>query len=436
MSTEPFVEKGRLVARVPEYTSRFYRRESARPGRVTIISAREMTPEMEEKIREIMPGLACRRGGVTDFDGFTGFGISDPEKTGGALFVPGNCPVGDQLRKALDLPVRDFYLSIDFGGADRHQIDKSIRSIDATKFSDVYEWKDLEDRIVSTCQFCSSKGIDQLRFLNELGWASQETICGFAGTLARKELFQEALSVCADIEDPVRHWAAFAYIHDTRGTFTTEDGPYVYDEIKHAIINLPVSAGGCENASAARMRSWDAERLISTMNRCPAVPRFVDLFESNGRRIVMHQFPKRYSELDERVCGSGKVLDMHVAAVRKQGVRRVICLLQGHEICDAGNARVQKAFDFRHYFVPDGTWEDVGLLREIVGILRDGDAKTLVHCFGGIGRTNVVLCAYLMARDGISPDEAVEAVGRTRPCKLSRGQMAALEEYYRGEMKE
>ncbi|MGA1975901.1 MAG: dual specificity protein phosphatase family protein [Conexivisphaerales archaeon] len=70
-------------------------------------------------------------------------------------------------------------------------------------------------------------------------------------------------------------------------------------------------------------------------------------------------------------------------------------------------------------------------LDEAVDLVGDGKGgKVLVHCLAGMGRTGMVLCAYLIKVKGMKADDAIEEVKRLRPGSLRQGvQMKAVRDY-------
>jgi atypical dual specificity phosphatase len=63
-------------------------------------------------------------------------------------------------------------------------------------------------------------------------------------------------------------------------------------------------------------------------------------------------------------------------------------------------------------------------------MVESGDKKVLVHCLAGMGRTGMVMAAYLMREKGMSADKALEEVKRLRPGSLRRRvQNKAMHEY-------
>ena len=61
----------------------------------------------------------------------------------------------------------------------------------------------------------------------------------------------------------------------------------------------------------------------------------------------------------------------------------------------------------------------------------DEDKKVLVHCHAGMGRTNLMLAAYIVNTELIKPDLALEKVRKVRPAHLvTEKQENSLWDYY------
>jgi len=59
------------------------------------------------------------------------------------------------------------------------------------------------------------------------------------------------------------------------------------------------------------------------------------------------------------------------------------------------------------------------------------ERKIVVHCYAGMGRTNLMLATYLVHKQAIHPDQALEEVKLKRPVHLvTNRQEEALREYY------
>jgi protein-tyrosine phosphatase len=106
---------------------------------------------------------------------------------------------------------------------------------------------------------------------------------------------------------------------------------------------------------------------------------------------------------------------------KAEGIRRVLVLAEDWEIEEAwGNSDYyfsllkERGFEVLHSPVPDGHPPEEGQFREIVNWLDKGKGN-LIHCVGGIGRTGTVIAGYLMVKEGLSAQDAVEEVRKYRP---------------------
>ena len=61
----------------------------------------------------------------------------------------------------------------------------------------------------------------------------------------------------------------------------------------------------------------------------------------------------------------------------------------------------------------------------------DEGKRILVHCHAGMGRTNVMIASYLVYKDRVNPDDALDSVRNLRPAHwVNDNQIKALWEYY------
>jgi protein-tyrosine phosphatase len=118
---------------------------------------------------------------------------------------------------------------------------------------------------------------------------------------------------------------------------------------------------------------------------------------------------------------SSVLLHSWIAFMQAQGIMRVVCLLSPRQLAaydDLLGTYRQMFGKHNVLWVPIADFhlaEEVQLIDQIMPFLAEAEqqqAKTVVHCSGGVGRTGHVLAAWLVSMRGMSNEEAIMAVQR------------------------
>jgi atypical dual specificity phosphatase len=106
--------------------------------------------------------------------------------------------------------------------------------------------------------------------------------------------------------------------------------------------------------------------------------------------------------------------------MKEKGIGRVLCLLSPSQLEDYETPLIES---YRMFFGPGNTlWnpvQDFNLIptsdmnEHIIPFLKESEAlgvPVVVHCYAGMGRTGIVLAAWLSRARGLSPSDALQAV--------------------------
>lgn len=122
-------------------------------------------------------------------------------------------------------------------------------------------------------------------------------------------------------------------------------------------------------------------------------------------RIGGSQIPSNLEELNEW---------------KRRGVNKVLILAEDWEIEEVwGNIEYyfqllrEEGFRFLHLPTPDGYPPTLEDFAKALKWLDEG--SNVIHCVAGRGRTGTVIAGYLIAREGLTAEEAIEEVRRYRP---------------------
>jgi atypical dual specificity phosphatase len=142
--------------------------------------------------------------------------------------------------------------------------------------------------------------------------------------------------------------------------------------------------------------------------------------------------PERFSWIIEnRIAGMERPglfypLEEDLEFLKSKSIEVMINLQEKEHFTEHKGFIVKNIDDFGP---PD--YEDFVEFIKFVSSHIEMDRKIVVHCYAGMGRTNLMLAAYLMNHLEIDPDRALEEVSLKRPVHMiTYRQEEALREYY------
>lgn len=147
------------------------------------------------------------------------------------------------------------------------------------------------------------------------------------------------------------------------------------------------------------------------------------------------ELPSNFSKIDCNLYGSGIVSARHIRILSKLKINTIINLI-GEEKPKEDLLEISKQLGIKvhHMGFPDRTACQFDLYLRIQEIILNPQSITLVHCVGGIGRTNMILSGYLMktycTENPIAPSEAICLLKKSRKVIMVPEQVMFLKKYY------
>ncbi|KAM9068423.1 cyclin-dependent kinase inhibitor 3 isoform X2 [Macrotis lagotis] len=111
-------------------------------------------------------------------------------------------------------------------------------------------------------------------------------------------------------------------------------------------------------------------------------------------------------------------LQKDVEELKNYGIQDIFVFCTRGEL---SKYRVPNLLDFyqqhgiiiHHHPIPDGDTPDIdrccGILQELA-VCLENNRKTLIHCYGGLGRSCLAACLLLYLSDTVSPQQAIDSL--------------------------
>ncbi len=159
-----------------------------------------------------------------------------------------------------------------------------------------------------------------------------------------------------------------------------------------------------------------------------AIPIFLNNF------CVASKTPKNFSWLiDGKICGMAKPKKAnHIKWLEKNNVGLVVTLTGKGNLPGSffKNTRIEKLFiPIKDFGIP--TYEQVDLFIDKASKVILSGKAVAIHCAAGIGRTGTMLACWLVAKENMNPNDAINFVRHKRPGSIeTKEQEKFVESYY------
>lgn len=149
---------------------------------------------------------------------------------------------------------------------------------------------------------------------------------------------------------------------------------------------------------------------------------------------TLMELPINFSKVHNNLYGCGAISSKYIYPLHCLGINTIINLISEEKPKDEIIDGYKK---FNINLVYDGfrdrtacTFETYLNIQETIVLKTNGSDKCLVHCKGGVGRTNMVLAGVLIRTSLLSPAEAIGMLKKSRKVIMVPEQIMMLKKYY------
>jgi adenylate kinase family enzyme len=370
----------------------FAKSRDARDGNeyhMTIVSPSELNKKIEYNLTDLN-------------DKITVLGLGKNDDT---FYLICNYPAGDRFRSSLNLEPMDFHITLGFNQKDNHEVNKNIKTLIDVE-------PDLTEKILSNRPI-KGKLESQLEFCRIHNCISKNGIFELAKIYANAKRFDDALLIVEDVKDGnlIKYYFVVLKIKLHKNE--------LYDDYLNSVRK--------ELKEYKTTKTSECDTIIDILNA--RSNKRLMYFDAEKGCMDFTDIPINYSEIDERVGGSGMINESNITSVHLMGYTDILTLTESPLDFDTVAASKRYNIRFHHFPVRDRHWDNVDLFENIISAIYSAK-KALVHCVGGVGRTNTALSAYLIKDRGLSPSEAMSLLTQNRTVKMTGEQIMCLKKYY------
>jgi predicted kinase len=338
-------------------------------------------------------------------------------------------PFCDSFRKRLNLPTKDFHVTIAFNKKDVHDINKSLSTVmnrdEFVKMNSTY--LTIPSSFTDSVNLCKLLQATILLFSEDdkhLYSHFKLILKTYINELCKIGRINEAIEVIEDYN--TRYLGCITGIYMKLRIFKQVNllTHSIISDI-HAII------------TSAQLIEKDIKlykECINIINDYIVSNCILDslplLYIDENRIKVVTEVPRNFSLINynkdgnNKLYGSAIIKEKHEPFLKALNIDIIVNLIQEIEPPKI------RCSEMCYIPIQDYRACDIPTLNKAVEVLSTTKKNIIVHCVGGLGRTNMILSAYLMKTNNISMSEALTFLINNRNVHLSGEQILLLKEYY------
>jgi protein-tyrosine phosphatase len=368
---------------------------------ITIISSMEMKEiKYENELKEININI---------------FGVGIAK---GCYFLVCGCKEADDIRKKYKLPIKQFHITLGFDFEDNFEINKGIRTI-------VYEHPNIIQNVINSFSLNNKKNEIMALELYERKPDDDIVLFNLSKIYGDLNKIDEANNYAQIIIDKNNENQCLGYyiilkIKKYLGLLTQS---YIEKTIKILLENPKI------------LLLKETKIVINIINKYllenSNVHKTMNLlnYDEMSSKIIEIEMPNNFSFVDEYLAGSGNVSIRHIQPLSSLNFTSIISLREEQLTKELVSECKKYNIKIYNFSIPDRHATSDEMIEKILDTILN-EKKTLVHCLGGIGRTNMILICYMIKQLNIAPAEAITILSNNRKVILTQPQIIYVKRYY------
>jgi len=315
-------------------------------------------------------------------------------------FLVVHYPAGDKFRQKLGLPEKDFHITIGFPNVDNHSVDKSIKCLNKENITDV---SFVQKRTIP------NKQLELVHHLYLLFPDDKMILLELVNALTMMKHFDDALSYSYALLSVDCNAGAYSILK-------------IKNYLKHSIDNdtktlLWSMLNG--NKSDPKFQTYILEQL----NKNESVNNLFQMVDGTYSKL---QMPDNFSHVIENVFASAIVQPVHFDFLNSLGITCIVDLTHPSDNRQVETISALKKLPMKYLNFPivDRCVPTLDEMAKILDVINKESTmgKVIVHCIGGVGRTNLILACYLMKHHEMSLSNILEKLKNERKMILATPQ--------------
>lgn len=312
-------------------------------------------------------------------------------------------PQGDIIRQKLNLPPKDFHITLGYKTQDIHTCSKNVSSIiqwnQNIDVSKLYLSSNILIQLLEIGKHFNTSDLIQIAKHNP----TNKQLLTIISSLLDNNIYGVGLKINLLLRNKET---------ETLNTYLK----YIVDnEYENSFYDEPYPAKQCDVIN----------KILTLLNNMKIDGREYS-YQTVGNKIRFLKSPRNFSQIKDNLYGSAiPNKKYHWDLFVNYKITNVITLM---ETPLDKNLYGDTKIKYHYYYVDDLKPPTLEQVKEIIDII-DNNSKTLVHCFGGVGRTGTVLSAYLMQTEKLTRNQSLDQL-INRKTIISDSQEVFLKEWY------